>query len=40
MLDGMNTFFSSVVDSGTLSHQILYTALKDPSAEMSAGHIT
>lgn len=31
---------SSVVDSETLSHQILYIALKDPCAEMSASQIT
>lgn len=35
-----NTFLSSALDSETLSHQILYLALKDPCAEMSAGHIT
>lgn len=36
----MNPFLSSVVDLETLSHQILYIALKDPRAEMSAGHST
>ena len=31
---------SSVAESETLSHWILYIALKDPCAEMSAGEIT